>query len=136
MYRQLPWSMANENLVELFGTTGHVELAENLFDGTRSKGAGVINLTVWADVMYATPWTDGPSRERYQRRDFYEYCTRGSYKSRTQNLLRKYCIVERQQHCVVMNKILSLTGYAGMAAGGHLPMFPYLDVIAKGMIDN
>ena len=41
-YRQLPWSTANEDLVELFETTGQVELAEILFDGTRSKGAGVV----------------------------------------------------------------------------------------------
>jgi hypothetical protein len=41
-YWQLPWSTANEDLVELFETTGQVELAEILFDGTRSKGAGVV----------------------------------------------------------------------------------------------
>ena len=40
MHRQLPWSTANEDLVELFGTTGQVELV--LFDGTRFKGAGVV----------------------------------------------------------------------------------------------
>lgn len=39
---QLPWSTANEDLVELFETTGQVELAEILFDGTRSKGCGVV----------------------------------------------------------------------------------------------
>ncbi len=39
---QLPWSTANEDLVELFETTGQVELAEILFDGTRSKGAGIV----------------------------------------------------------------------------------------------
>jgi hypothetical protein len=33
--------MANEDLVELFGFIGQVELTENLFDSTRSKGAGV-----------------------------------------------------------------------------------------------
>jgi len=38
----LPWSTANEDLVELFETTGQVELAEILFDGTRSKGCGVV----------------------------------------------------------------------------------------------
>jgi len=42
MVRNLPWSTANEDLVELFETTGQVELAEILFDGTRSKGAGVV----------------------------------------------------------------------------------------------
>lgn len=39
---QLPWSTANEDLVELFETTGQVETAEILFDGTRSKGCGVV----------------------------------------------------------------------------------------------
>jgi len=38
----LPWSTANEDLVELFETTGQVELAEILFEGTRSKGCGVV----------------------------------------------------------------------------------------------
>ena len=42
MLLQLPWSTANEDLVELFETTGQVELAEILFDGTRSKGCGVV----------------------------------------------------------------------------------------------
>ena len=39
---QLPWSTANEDLVELFETTGQVELAEILFEGTRSRGCGVV----------------------------------------------------------------------------------------------
>ena len=38
----MPWSTANEDLVELFETTGQVELAEILYDGTRSKGCGVV----------------------------------------------------------------------------------------------
>ena len=42
MSLKLPWSTANEDLVELFETTGQVELAEILFDGTRSKGCGVV----------------------------------------------------------------------------------------------
>jgi RNA recognition motif-containing protein len=42
---QLPWSTANEDLVELFETTGQVELAEILFDGTRSKGAGIVQFS-------------------------------------------------------------------------------------------
>ncbi|KAG8849121.1 hypothetical protein FRB96_000907 [Tulasnella sp. 330] len=42
MVRNLPWSTANEDLVELFETTGTVEVAEILFEGTRSKGAGVV----------------------------------------------------------------------------------------------
>jgi len=46
MVRNLPWSTANEDLVELFETTGQVELAEILFDGTRSKGAGVVQFAL------------------------------------------------------------------------------------------
>ncbi|KAG8771082.1 hypothetical protein FRC16_006118, partial [Serendipita sp. 398] len=42
MVRNLPWSTANEDLVELFETTGHVELAEILYAGDRSKGSGVV----------------------------------------------------------------------------------------------
>jgi RNA recognition motif-containing protein len=42
MVRNLPWSTANEDLVELFETTGTVEQAEILYEGTRSKGAGVV----------------------------------------------------------------------------------------------
>ena len=38
----MPWSTANEDLVELFETTGTVELAEILYEGSRSKGAGVV----------------------------------------------------------------------------------------------
>jgi len=39
---QLPWSTSNEDLVELFETTGQVVLAEILYEGTRSKGSGVV----------------------------------------------------------------------------------------------
>lgn len=39
---QLPWSTANEDLVELFETTGHVQQAEILYDGSRSKGMGIV----------------------------------------------------------------------------------------------
>ncbi|KAI0760605.1 RNA-binding domain-containing protein [Fomes fomentarius] len=42
MVRNLPWSTANEDLVELFETTGQVELAEILYEGARSKGCGVV----------------------------------------------------------------------------------------------
>ncbi|KAG2142994.1 hypothetical protein DEU56DRAFT_939147 [Suillus clintonianus] len=42
MVRNLPWSTANEDLVELFETTRQVELAEILFDGARSKGCSVV----------------------------------------------------------------------------------------------
>ncbi|GAA5903696.1 hypothetical protein JCM6882_003389 [Rhodosporidiobolus microsporus] len=40
--RNLPWSTSNEDLVELFQTTGTVEQAEVLFEHGRSKGAGVV----------------------------------------------------------------------------------------------
>ena len=53
MYVQLPWSTANEDLVELFETTGQVELAEILFDGTRSKGAGVVQFAQVAEAETA-----------------------------------------------------------------------------------
>jgi RNA recognition motif. (a.k.a. RRM, RBD, or RNP domain) len=39
---QLPWSTSNEDLVELFQTTGTVEHAEVVYEGTRSKGVGVV----------------------------------------------------------------------------------------------
>jgi len=53
----LPWSTANEDLVELFETTGQVELAEILFDGTRSKGCGVVQFaqTAEAETAIGTP---------------------------------------------------------------------------------
>lgn len=50
---QLPWSTANEDLVELFETTGQVELAEILFDGTRSKGCGVVQFAQVAEAETA-----------------------------------------------------------------------------------
>ena len=50
---QLPWSTANEDLVELFETTGQVELAEILFDGTRSKGCGVVQFAQIAEAETA-----------------------------------------------------------------------------------
>jgi hypothetical protein len=40
-------------LVELFETTGQVELAEILFDGTRSKGAGVVQFAQVAEAETA-----------------------------------------------------------------------------------
>jgi hypothetical protein len=52
-YWQLPWSTANEDLVELFETTGQVELAEILFDGARSKGAGVVQFAQVAEAETA-----------------------------------------------------------------------------------
>jgi len=45
MASNLPWSTANEDLVELFETTGVVKRAEILFEGTRSKGAGVVEFS-------------------------------------------------------------------------------------------
>jgi len=42
MVRNLPWSTANEDLIDLFETTGTVEIAEILFSGTRSMGSGVV----------------------------------------------------------------------------------------------
>lgn len=38
----MPWSTANEDLVELFETTGHVQQAEILYEGNRSKGMGIV----------------------------------------------------------------------------------------------
>lgn len=40
--KNLPWSTSNDDLVELFQTTGKVQNAEVLFDGGRSKGVGVV----------------------------------------------------------------------------------------------
>ncbi|KAF9009893.1 hypothetical protein BDQ17DRAFT_1347091 [Cyathus striatus] len=53
MVRNLPWSTANEDLVELFETTGTVELAEILFDGARSKGSGVVQFSQIAEAETA-----------------------------------------------------------------------------------
>jgi hypothetical protein len=53
MVRNLPWSTANEDLVELFETTGQVELAEILFEGTRSKGCGVVQFALVAEAETA-----------------------------------------------------------------------------------
>ena len=49
----MPWSTANEDLVELFETTGQVELAEILYDGTRSKGCGVVQFAQVAEAETA-----------------------------------------------------------------------------------
>ncbi|KAA1094431.1 hypothetical protein PGT21_021098 [Puccinia graminis f. sp. tritici] len=40
--KNLPWSTSNDDLVELFQTTGKVQNAEVLFEGGRSKGVGVV----------------------------------------------------------------------------------------------
>ncbi|KAI6097174.1 hypothetical protein F5141DRAFT_470308 [Pisolithus sp. B1] len=51
---QLPRSMEGEDLVEVFGITGHVELAETPFGGTRSKGCSVVQFSqargAWATI--------------------------------------------------------------------------------------
>ena len=54
----MPWSTANEDLVELFETTGQVELAEILYDGTRSKGCGVVQFAQVpeAETAIGTCW--------------------------------------------------------------------------------
>ena len=60
MVQQLPWSTANEDLVELFETTGHVEQAEILYDGTRSKGSGVVQFAHVEEAETAigqSPWS-------------------------------------------------------------------------------
>lgn len=53
--------------MELFETTGHVEQAEILYDGTRSKGAGVVQFTHVEeaetaigsfDLAFIGPWVD------------------------------------------------------------------------------
>jgi hypothetical protein len=51
--RNLPWSTAHDDLVELFETTGLVELAEILFEGTRSKGMGIVQFTQAAEAETA-----------------------------------------------------------------------------------
>lgn len=38
----MPWSTSNDDLIELFQTTGKVEEAEVLYENGRSKGAGVV----------------------------------------------------------------------------------------------
>ena len=52
-HRQLPWSTGNEDLVKFFETAGQVELAEILFDGTQSKGAGVVQFAQVAEAETA-----------------------------------------------------------------------------------
>jgi hypothetical protein len=56
--------------------------------------------------MYATPFTDGPSRERLSGEGFYEYGVSESYESRTQFLFES--IVARQE-CCCRNVILLFT---------------------------
>ncbi|ORX37631.1 hypothetical protein BD324DRAFT_578776 [Kockovaella imperatae] len=53
LVRNLPWSTSNEDLVELFETVGSVVLAEILYEGTRSKGEGVVQFTETAEAQTA-----------------------------------------------------------------------------------
>ncbi|PWN35972.1 uncharacterized protein FA14DRAFT_122073 [Meira miltonrushii] len=48
--KNLPWSTSNEDLVELFQTTGKVDEAEVLIEGTRSKGVGVVQFASISDA--------------------------------------------------------------------------------------
>ena len=50
---QLPWSTSNEDLVELFETVGNVVMAEILYEGTRSKGEGIVQFTETAEAQNA-----------------------------------------------------------------------------------
>lgn len=51
---QLPWSTSNEDLVELFETVGAVSVAEILYDGTRSKGEGIVQFGETAEAQTAS----------------------------------------------------------------------------------
>lgn len=56
---KLPWSTSNEDLVELFQTTGTVEHAEVLFEHGRSKGAGVVQFASIEDATTAVTRFNG-----------------------------------------------------------------------------
>nr|CDI53916.1 rna-binding domain-containing protein [Melanopsichium pennsylvanicum 4] len=51
--KNLPWSTSNEDLVELFQTTGKVDEAEILFEHGRSKGTGVVQFASVEDAETA-----------------------------------------------------------------------------------
>ncbi|OCF73339.1 RNP domain-containing protein [Kwoniella mangroviensis CBS 8886] len=53
LVRNLPWSTANEDLVELFETVGNVVMAEVLFEAGRSKGEGIVQFTETAEAQTA-----------------------------------------------------------------------------------
>nr|XP_019043686.1 RNP domain-containing protein [Kwoniella bestiolae CBS 10118]OCF22616.1 RNP domain-containing protein [Kwoniella bestiolae CBS 10118] len=53
LVRNLPWSTANEDLVELFETVGNVVSAEVLFEAGRSKGEGIVQFTETAEAQTA-----------------------------------------------------------------------------------
>ncbi|BGP15831.1 hypothetical protein JCM10213_005685 [Rhodosporidiobolus nylandii] len=59
--RNLPWSTSNEDLVELFQTTGTVEQAEVLFEHGRSKGAGVVQFATIEEAETAITRFNGYS---------------------------------------------------------------------------
>ncbi|WRT69833.1 uncharacterized protein IL334_006824 [Kwoniella shivajii] len=54
LVRNLPWSTANEDLVELFETVGTVVVAEVLFEAGRSKGEGIVQFTETAEAQTAS----------------------------------------------------------------------------------
>ncbi|CAD6911083.1 unnamed protein product [Tilletia controversa] len=51
--KNLPWSTSNEDLVELFQTTGKVDEAEILYENGRSKGAGVVQFATTEEAETA-----------------------------------------------------------------------------------
>ncbi|WWC92679.1 uncharacterized protein L201_007638 [Kwoniella dendrophila CBS 6074] len=53
LVRNLPWSTANEDLVELFETVGNVSVAEVLFEAGRSKGEGIVQFSETAEAQTA-----------------------------------------------------------------------------------
>ncbi|KAK4685964.1 hypothetical protein P7C73_g4167, partial [Tremellales sp. Uapishka_1] len=53
LVRNLPWSTSNDDLVELFETVGTVVTAEILYDGSRSKGEGIVEFTQTAEAEVA-----------------------------------------------------------------------------------
>lgn len=50
---QLPWSTSNEDLVELFQTTGTVQEAEIVLENGRSKGAGIVQFATIEEAQSA-----------------------------------------------------------------------------------
>lgn len=61
MHWQLPRSTEGEDLVEVFGITRHVELAETPFGGARSKGYSVAQFSqareAWTTIAkYEATW--------------------------------------------------------------------------------
>jgi len=51
--KNLPWSTSNEDLIELFQTTGTVEFAEALSEGGRSKGVGIVQFSTQEEAESA-----------------------------------------------------------------------------------